>query len=148
MQIHATGSSHLGDDANKFKPVCFLSEHNPHAKDLLDVKSIPFGFRRRICPGRYISNKYGIVFAAALLQNYDIVLEESLGEKESVKLEAPRRALEVEYKPIIPLLPGFGTPGRWILAHSKRSFNADKGPGLALGALVEHYLGELPAIPN
>ncbi|PVF95229.1 cytochrome P450 [Serendipita vermifera] len=65
-----------GDDANEFKPERFLSEHNHRAKDLPDVESIPFGFGRRICPGRYIADRNGIVFVAALLQNYDILPEE------------------------------------------------------------------------
>jgi cytochrome P450 len=36
-----------GDDANDFKPERFLVESNPHAKELPDVGSLPFGFGRR-----------------------------------------------------------------------------------------------------
>lgn len=65
-----------GDDANIFKPERFLLECNPRANELPDVESVPFGFGRRICPGRYMAERNGTTFLARLLQAYEIRPEE------------------------------------------------------------------------
>jgi hypothetical protein len=36
-----------GEDANEFKPERFIAKYNPHAEQLPDISSIPFGFGRR-----------------------------------------------------------------------------------------------------
>ncbi|KIM31146.1 hypothetical protein M408DRAFT_327438 [Serendipita vermifera MAFF 305830] len=62
-----------GEDSTDFKPERFLPEFNPRANELKDVESSVFGFGRRICPGRYLAERNGIVYAAAILSAYDIV---------------------------------------------------------------------------
>ncbi|KIM31145.1 hypothetical protein M408DRAFT_21236 [Serendipita vermifera MAFF 305830] len=62
-----------GEDSTEFKPERFLPEFNPHANELKDVESSVFGFGRRICPGRYLAERNGIIYAAAIMSAYDIV---------------------------------------------------------------------------
>ncbi|KIM33242.1 hypothetical protein M408DRAFT_151524 [Serendipita vermifera MAFF 305830] len=59
-----------GPTAEQFQPERFLS---PDASTLPDAASIPFGFGRRICPGRYMAERTGILFAATVLAAYTIV---------------------------------------------------------------------------
>ncbi|PVG00533.1 cytochrome P450 [Serendipita vermifera] len=62
-----------GPDAEEFKPERFLEECNSNAKQLPDVESVNFGFGRRVCPGRYIAERNGLLYAASILSTYDIV---------------------------------------------------------------------------
>lgn len=62
-----------GADADKYNPNRFLSQFNPRVKDLPDMSSVPFGFGRRICPGRHLAERITLIFAAAVLSAYEIV---------------------------------------------------------------------------
>ncbi|KAG8833049.1 hypothetical protein FRC17_000115 [Serendipita sp. 399] len=67
-----------GPDADEFKPERFLfSDLNSGDKQpqqqLPDVQSIPFGFGRRICPGRYMAERNGLMFSASMLAAYEIL---------------------------------------------------------------------------
>ncbi|PVF95233.1 cytochrome P450 [Serendipita vermifera] len=66
-----------GDDANLFNPGRFLPEYNPRASELPDIETPVFGFGRRICPGRYMAERNGIMFAARMLQAYEIRPEDT-----------------------------------------------------------------------
>lgn len=65
-----------GDDANEYNPNRFLLEFNPRAKELPDVLMIPFGFGNRICPGRHLAERTGLLFSAAVLSAFKIVPED------------------------------------------------------------------------
>ncbi|PVF95239.1 cytochrome P450 [Serendipita vermifera] len=65
-----------GDDAHLFKPERFLAEYNPRLNELPDIESLPFGFGRRICPGRYMAERNGVLFAARILQAFEILPED------------------------------------------------------------------------
>lgn len=82
---------------DEYDPGRFLPEVNPRSNKLPDVSSMVFGFGRRyaialpthtsiidnstnqsshscrICPGRYIADRSGMLFAAAVLSNFDIL---------------------------------------------------------------------------
>ncbi|PVF95240.1 cytochrome P450 [Serendipita vermifera] len=73
-----------GDDANTFKPERFIVEHNPRVGELPDMESLPFGFGRRICPGRHMAERNGIMFVARLLQAYEICPEEGASTPEKM----------------------------------------------------------------
>ena len=62
-----------GDDADEFKPERFMPEHNPRYHELPDLNSISFGFGRRICPGRYMAERSGLLFSASMLATYAIL---------------------------------------------------------------------------
>lgn len=59
-----------GKDADVFNPDRFLVQRELGQPD---VDSIPFGFGRRICPGRFLSARNGMLYAAALLATYDVL---------------------------------------------------------------------------
>ncbi|CCA71468.1 hypothetical protein PIIN_05407 [Serendipita indica DSM 11827] len=47
--------------------------HNPSVEELPDIWSIPFGFGRRICPGRYLAQRTALLYCAAILTMYEIL---------------------------------------------------------------------------
>ncbi|KAG8770646.1 hypothetical protein FRB91_004275 [Serendipita sp. 411] len=61
-----------GEDSEDFNPNRFLSEFNPKAESLPDVSVTPFGFGRRICPGRFLAEKVGCQLAASVLSVYSL----------------------------------------------------------------------------
>lgn len=63
----------FGDDANDYNPNRFLPAFNPRAKELPDMSTIPFGFGKRICPGRYLAERICLMISAAILSAYDLV---------------------------------------------------------------------------
>ncbi|CAG7852728.1 SubName: Full=Related to cytochrome P450 CYP2 subfamily-Aspergillus oryzae {ECO:0000313/EMBL:CCA74614.1} [Serendipita indica DSM 11827] len=58
---------------DSYTPERWLPEHNPDASNLPDVYEFVFGFGRRICPGQFLADRIGFVFAAAVLKMYDIL---------------------------------------------------------------------------
>ncbi|KAG8763183.1 hypothetical protein FRC15_008094, partial [Serendipita sp. 397] len=74
-----------GEGAHVFKPERFLPEYNPRASELPNVESIVFGFGRRICPGRHLAERNGMLFAAAILSTYEIL--PPVGEVAPEKIE-------------------------------------------------------------
>ncbi|CCA71481.1 hypothetical protein PIIN_05418 [Serendipita indica DSM 11827] len=62
-----------GKDSEDFNPNRFLPEHNPSVDELPDVWSIPFGFGRRICPGRHLAQRTLLFYAAAMLSSYEVL---------------------------------------------------------------------------
>ncbi|PVF96179.1 cytochrome P450 [Serendipita vermifera] len=64
----------FGEDADAYNPNCFLPEFNPRAADLPDMSSVPFGFGKRICPGRHLvssneqANPLGLEFEDSILR--------------------------------------------------------------------------------
>ncbi|KAG8771684.1 hypothetical protein FRC15_003263 [Serendipita sp. 397] len=74
-----------GEDAHEFKPERFLPEFNPDANELPNVESIVFGFGRRICPGRHLAERNGMMFAAAVLSAYEVL--PPVGEVPPEKIE-------------------------------------------------------------
>ncbi|PVF92921.1 cytochrome P450 [Serendipita vermifera] len=62
-----------GDDAATYNPNRFLPEFNPRAKELPDMLTIPFGFGRRLCPGRHFAERMTLSLAAAVLSTYEVV---------------------------------------------------------------------------
>ncbi|PVF96174.1 cytochrome P450 [Serendipita vermifera] len=62
-----------GDDADTYNPDRFLPECNPRAAELPDISMIPFGFGKRICPGRYLAERTALLFTASILSAYDIL---------------------------------------------------------------------------
>ncbi|PVF95243.1 cytochrome P450 [Serendipita vermifera] len=76
-----------GTDADTFKPERFLVEYNPKVSELPDVESLPFGFGRRICPGRYMAERNGTTFVARLLQAYEIRPEDGSSVPPSITFQ-------------------------------------------------------------
>ncbi|CCA71466.1 hypothetical protein PIIN_05404 [Serendipita indica DSM 11827] len=62
-----------GPDSLEFNPNRFLSKFNPTFDDLPDIWSVPFGFGRRICPGRYIAQRIVLQYASAILATYEVL---------------------------------------------------------------------------
>ncbi|KAG8823293.1 hypothetical protein FRC18_010767, partial [Serendipita sp. 400] len=62
-----------GEDSEEFNPGRFLPEINPQAESLPDISNIPFGFGRRICPGRFLAERIGRQLATAVLSMYKLV---------------------------------------------------------------------------
>ncbi|KAG8835163.1 hypothetical protein FRC17_005021 [Serendipita sp. 399] len=62
-----------GEDSEQFSPNRFLPEFNPQAGSLPDMSNLPFGFGRRICPGRFLAERIGHQVIAAVLSKYTLV---------------------------------------------------------------------------
>ncbi|KAG8754880.1 hypothetical protein FRC14_004554 [Serendipita sp. 396] len=62
-----------GEDSEEFNPGRFLPELNPQAGGLPDISNIPFGFGRRICPGRFLAERIARQLATAVLSTYTLV---------------------------------------------------------------------------
>ncbi|PVF96176.1 cytochrome P450 [Serendipita vermifera] len=62
-----------GNDADSYNPERFLPEINPRATDLPDMSMVPFGFGKRICPGRHVAERVALVFAASVLSAFTLV---------------------------------------------------------------------------
>lgn len=62
-----------GEDSQDFNPRRFLREYNPSVDELPDIWSIPFGFGRRICPGRHLARRAALLYAAAILYSYEVL---------------------------------------------------------------------------
>lgn len=62
-----------GKDSLEFNPNRFLAAHNPSLNQLPDVWSIPFGFGRRICPGRHLAQRLVLLYAAAILSMFEVL---------------------------------------------------------------------------
>ncbi|PVF96178.1 cytochrome P450 [Serendipita vermifera] len=63
----------FGDDADSYNPDRFLPECNPRANEIPDPSLIPFGFGKRICPGRHLAERIALMVSAAILSTYEIV---------------------------------------------------------------------------
>ncbi|KAG8797738.1 hypothetical protein FRC17_007658, partial [Serendipita sp. 399] len=74
-----------GEDADEFKPERFLPEYNPRTSENPSVESIVFGFGRRVCPGRHLAERNGMMFAAAMLSAYEVL--PPIGEAAPEKIE-------------------------------------------------------------
>ncbi|CCA71475.1 hypothetical protein PIIN_05414 [Serendipita indica DSM 11827] len=61
-----------GVDSEQFNPQRFLREYNPNIDKLPDMSSLPFGFGRRICPGRHLAERVGLQMVAAILATYKL----------------------------------------------------------------------------
>ncbi|CCA74613.1 related to O-methylsterigmatocystin oxidoreductase [Serendipita indica DSM 11827] len=94
---------------DSYTPERWLPDVNPGASDLPDVYDIVFGFGRRfdfissvvvseiedrICPGRFLADRIGFTFAAAVLKTYNIL-----------PLEGEGLPKEFEYKDAITRRP-------------------------------------------
>ncbi|PVF95234.1 cytochrome P450 [Serendipita vermifera] len=92
-----------GEDSNTFKPERFLAEYNPKVNELPDAESLSFGFGRRICPGRHFAERSGIIYAARLLQAYEIRQEQGSPTPKKVifdtKLIRLPKELKVQFVP-------------------------------------------------
>lgn len=62
-----------GKDSQEFNPNRFLPEHNPSMYDLPDIWSVPFGFGRRVCPGKHLGQRTVLLYAAAILSSYELL---------------------------------------------------------------------------
>ncbi|CAG7852697.1 O-methylsterigmatocystin oxidoreductase Short=OMST oxidoreductase; AltName: Full=Aflatoxin B synthase; AltName: Full=Aflatoxin biosynthesis protein Q; AltName: Full=Cytochrome P450 64 [Serendipita indica DSM 11827] len=62
-----------GKDSLDFNPNRFLASHNPSVDKLPDIWSVPFGFGRRICPGRYLAQRTALLYSAAILSMYEVL---------------------------------------------------------------------------
>ncbi|CCA73622.1 hypothetical protein PIIN_07575 [Serendipita indica DSM 11827] len=60
-----------GADADAFRPERWLEEE---AVKLPDAGTLPYGFGKRICPGRHLAQRTGKTFFAALVLNYKITV--------------------------------------------------------------------------
>lgn len=87
-----------GDDADVFKPERFLPECNPKATEFPDVESLPFGFGRRICPGRHLAERIVIIYAARLLQAYELRPEQGMPVPKEVIFDTKLLRLPKEFK--------------------------------------------------
>lgn len=59
-----------GNDGHQFNPNRFLTEKSP---SFPDIWSIPFGFGRRICPGRFLAERVALQLSAAILSAYKVL---------------------------------------------------------------------------
>ncbi|PVF96180.1 cytochrome P450 [Serendipita vermifera] len=80
----------FGDDADSYNPDRFLPECNPRASEIPDISSIPFGFGKRICPGRHLAERMALMISAAILSTYEI--ESTNGKINPHDLEFPDSA--------------------------------------------------------
>ncbi|KAG8835162.1 hypothetical protein FRC17_005020 [Serendipita sp. 399] len=62
-----------GEDCNEFNPSRFLPEINPQVENLPDISTIPFGFGRRLCPGRFLAERAGRQLAASVMSTYTLL---------------------------------------------------------------------------
>ncbi|PVG02534.1 cytochrome P450 [Serendipita vermifera] len=89
-----------GDDADVFRPERFLEEST---KDLPDISMVPFGFGKRICPGRWMAERLGSVLLTSILAIYDVGLipGETMPDRMIWQDSAVRRPLEFrcQFKP-------------------------------------------------
>ncbi|KAG8806538.1 hypothetical protein FRC17_004939, partial [Serendipita sp. 399] len=62
-----------GEDGDQFNPNRFLPEFNPNSQSLPDVSTTPFGFGRRLCPGRFLAERVARQVVASVLSMYTLV---------------------------------------------------------------------------
>ncbi|PFH47243.1 hypothetical protein AMATHDRAFT_87834 [Amanita thiersii Skay4041] len=58
---------------HKFKPERFLKDGKFNLNGVLDPHDVAFGFGRRICPGRHLSNNSLLITVASVLAVYDVL---------------------------------------------------------------------------
>lgn len=92
-----------GADSQTFNPARFLPEFNPQADQFPDMWDIPFGFGRRICPGRYLAERVALQFAASVLSTYQVLPVKGKPLNDTMKFEDSviRRVadFECQFKP-------------------------------------------------
>ncbi|PVF96201.1 cytochrome P450 [Serendipita vermifera] len=85
----------IWDEPDTYKPERWLKEYNPKADSLPSIYDIVFGFGRRLCPGQFLADRVGFIFAAAVLKTYDILpIEGETLPKEFVYQDAVTRRPE------------------------------------------------------
>jgi cytochrome P450 len=69
------------DDPLEFKPERYLKDGKPNP-DALDPEAASFGYGRRICPGRHLSNESLTYMTASLLSVFNVVSAKDAGGNE------------------------------------------------------------------
>ena len=90
-------------DPMEFRPERYLKEDGLIDSSVLDPEAAAFGFGRRICPGRHLSNESLTFMAASLLSVFNITPAKD-GDGDPVPLKHDTGTGFVPY--VVPLAPG------------------------------------------